>query len=173
MHFYNKWIKRSDNSANMISTTIITSIFIWQSFAGTSITKWLILSQFASTQLDVFYFLLNSKFKWLEIGSLMTSITPRLFQTLTATAPTIYLIMNFRVFYDNWPRNGRYRLNCLILSFAIELLFDISIYLRLQMFIVLILRLLMCILRLNDPSFRFHLFDFPEEKSKLSTNNHK
>jgi hypothetical protein len=67
-----------------------------QLFAGNIVTKRFAICQLTTTKLDIFYFLLYSKLKRLEISSLMATITKRLFKAEATTTPSIDLIKNNR-----------------------------------------------------------------------------
>ena len=68
-----------------------------QLFAGNVVAERFAIGQLATTELDIFYFLLNSKLKRFEVSSLMASITKRLLKAETTTTPSIDLIKNNRI----------------------------------------------------------------------------
>jgi hypothetical protein len=130
-----------------------------------------LLGQFAPAQLQIFNFFLNGELERLEVSALVTTIAPRLLQTLPTAAPPVGFIVNFRVLYSHRPRHWRYRSNCLISPLSIVGLLDISVDLHVKMAEIQLLSALGCIRRSNDPSLRFHVLYFFEEMPQ-STHQH-
>jgi hypothetical protein len=132
-------------------------------FTGLSITKWLIGGQFTSAKTDILHCLLNCKLKGFKISSFMAAVAEWLFKTLSAAAPSVYLIVGFRVFYDYWPAMWGDRLKSLCTLSCIVLL-DISDIFNVQVVLGELLEGLFGVCWLYDPGFRFHVLQFSQEE---------
>lgn len=143
-----------------------------QFFAGNIVAERFAICQLTSTQLDIFYLLLNSKLKWFEVSPLMAAIAERLFKAEATTAPPIHLIKNSRILDFDGPRYRRNRLQSLRIALARILLFYFSFNFDVEMRLILVVERYSGILWLDDPALGRNMFDFFEEIATPTNQHH-
>lgn len=92
----------------------------------------------------------------------MAGIAEGLFETHSAAAPPVNLIVDLGMFDQDWPSERRNWLKCLISPLPGELSLYLSVRLDLQMRLIVLAEWFGGILRANDPSLRCDLFDLLE-----------
>lgn len=98
----------------------------------------------------------------------MAAIAEGLFETHSAAAPPVNLIIDLGMLDQDWPSQRRNRLHCLISPLPRELSLYLSVWLDLQMRLIVLTERLGGVLRPDDPSLRRDLFDLLEKVSSGS-----